>query len=48
MTIPKMFITAVALNTAVQLPVISKIYPARYTPRNPVKKKRENYISHTE
>ena len=33
--IPNKFITAVALNTAIQLPVISKIYPARYTPRNP-------------
>ena len=48
MAIPKMFITAVALNTAAQLPVISKIYPARYTPRNPVKKKKENYFYHTE
>ena len=27
--IPNKFITAVALNTAIQLPVISKIYPAR-------------------
>ena len=27
--VPKKFITAVALNTALQLPVISKIYPAR-------------------
>ena len=33
--IPNKFITAVVLNTAVQLPVTSKIYPARYTPRNP-------------
>ena len=33
--IPNKFITAVALNTAIQLPVISRIYPARYTPRNP-------------
>ena len=37
--IPNKFITAVALNTAIQLPVISKIYPARYTPRNPENKK---------
>lgn len=39
--IPKKLITAVALNTALQLPVTSRIYPARYTPRNPIMKKKQ-------
>ena len=44
--IPNKFITAVALKTAIQLSVISKIYPARYTPRNPENKNIYSYIGY--